>query len=310
MPFFTICIPTYNRGYIIARALDSIKNQRFKSYEVLVIDDGSKDETETIVTRWIFQNLGEGTYKYIKKENGGKHSALNKALDIAKGDFFIILDSDDWFSENALESMAKMCEKIRKDDTFCGIMGRMKENSKDIEGNLFDLRNPVSSYFDFHFRISKTPGKRFNCVEANKTILLRQYRYPEEKDMKFVPEAWLFDQIGIKYKLLLTNDVYQYSEYLSDGMNADKEFKIRHNKGFLYHYISRIENVLPNMKTSTIVSIKIKAIAWLQYWNCVKVDKTNNKGKGPRVKAISAFGKFMRCLYPVTVLIAQKKFDR
>ncbi|MCR5836218.1 MAG: glycosyltransferase family 2 protein [Lachnospiraceae bacterium] len=58
MPYFTICIPTYNRGYIIHRALNSIESQLFRDFEVLIIDDGSLDETDMIVRKWIEKNRG------------------------------------------------------------------------------------------------------------------------------------------------------------------------------------------------------------------------------------------------------------
>ncbi|MCR5836216.1 MAG: glycosyltransferase family 2 protein [Lachnospiraceae bacterium] len=305
--YFTICIPAYNRGYVITRALDSIRTQRFASYEVLIIDDGSTDNTKDIVYGYINEYELSDKFFYCYKPNGGKHSALNIGIEKAKGEFFLILDSDDWLTEEALEKMHNLCQTIEDDDSFCGIMGRMQElDSGKIEGSLFDMSNPISSYFDFHFTMKKE-GKRFNCCEANKTALLKQYRFPEQEGMKFVPEAWLFDQIGVKYKLLLTNDVYRYSEYLPDGMNADKSFKVKHNIGFLYHYISRLENVLPNAKMDTKTKIKLESIAWLQYWNCVSID---NESKGPRVKKISALGHFAHLGFPYVNLILRKKFDR
>lgn len=305
--FFSICIPAYNRGYIITRALDSIVCQEFNSYEVIIVDDGSTDDTECIVKEYIRKNNLEESFSYYKKENGGKHSALNIGIEKAKGLFFLILDSDDWLAENALQLLYDECSKIANDPTFCGVMGRMTElKSGEIEGSLFDLTNPVSSYFDFHFLMRKE-GKRFNCVEANKTEILKQYRYPEKKGMKFVPEAWLFDQIGVKYNLLLTNKVFRYSEYMPDGMNADKDFKVKHNIGFLYHYISRLENVLPYKKLSPKTKLKLYGIAWLQYWNCVHIDR---KKEGPRVKHVTLFGATIRYIYPIIYCFASSKFDR
>lgn len=304
--YFTICIPTYNRGYILHRTLDSIKKQNFISYEVIVVDDGSNDNTEEIVSHYIEPENSK--FRYIKKPNGGKHSALNVGIENARGLFFIILDSDDWLADDALQKMYELCTTIEKDNSFCGIMGRMLEKQQgEIEGTLFDLNNSISSYFEFHFLMKKIPGKKFNCIEANKTKILKQIRYPEMDKMTFVPEAWLFDQIGVHYNLLLSNDVFCYSEYLQDGMNADKKFKIRHNLGFLYHYISRLENVLPAKKLPKRISIKLYTISWLQYWNCVHVDKNN---EGPRISYVSFYGKIMKIIYPVVFFFVKSKFNR
>lgn len=304
--YFSICIPAYNRGYVITRALDSIRTQSFESYEVLIIDDGSTDNTKEIVNDYIKKYDLFEKFAIYYKPNGGKHSALNIGIDKAKGKFFLILDSDDWLAEDALWRMHGMCTKVQDNDNYCGIMGRMWElESGKIEGSLFDLSNPVSSYFDFHFTMKKE--KKFNCCEVNKTELLKKFRYPEQEGMKFVPEAWLFDQLGVKYKLLLTNDVFRYSEYMADGMNADKLFKKKHNVGFLYHYVSRLENVLPAKKLGMKTKLKLYGIAWLQYWNCVMIDEEN---KGPRVKKVTVFGHLVRVIFPFMHLVAKKKFDR
>lgn len=306
--YFTICIPAYNRGYILERALESVRKQRFDSYEVIIVDDGSTDNTKKVVEEYLSKYKLEDKFRYYYKPNGGKHTALNVGIDKAKGKFFVILDSDDWLADEALENMYRLCLRIENDDAFCGIMGRMSElKSGKIEGALFDLANPVSSYFDFHFLMKKKHGERFNCVEANKTILLKQYRYPEQDGMRFVPEAWMFDQIGVEYKLYLTNAVFRFSEYMEDGMNADKKFKENHNTGFLYHYVSRIENVLPKKELSAATALKLKSIAWLQYWNCVKMD---TEQKGPRVKRITPLGYVCRGCLPFIHLLFKSKFGR
>ena len=230
--YFTICIPAYNRAHTILRTLESVKKQEFNSYEVLIIDDGSIDNTKETVIQYIKQNALDGRFQYFYKENGGKHSALNLGIEKASGTFFIILDSDDWLAENALSNLYEYCKKIESDDSFCGVMGK-SVNSEDgkMIGDLFDLSNPVSSYFDYHFIM---PQKMFvnDCFEANKTKILKQYRFPEEPGMRFVPEAWMFDQIGVKYNLLLTNDVFRYVEYLDDGITKDGDFKKKKYKRF------------------------------------------------------------------------------
>ena len=71
--YFSICIPSYNREHFISRALDSLVAQTFKDFEVIVVDDGSTDNTKDVAQ--FYQDKLD--LKYIKKENGGKHSALN-----------------------------------------------------------------------------------------------------------------------------------------------------------------------------------------------------------------------------------------
>ena len=294
--YFSICIPAYNRAYTILRTLESVKNQPFDSYEVLIVDDGSTDNTKETVEQYIIKNSLEDRFRYFYKENGGKHSALNFGIEKANGTFFIILDSDDWLSDNALLKLYEYCKQIENDNSFCGVMGKsVNSENGEMIGDLFDLSQPESSYFDYHFIL---PQKMFvnDCFEANKTKILKQYRFPEEPGMRFVPEAWMFDQIGVEYKLLLTNEVFRYVEYLEDGITKDNNFKQKNARGFLYHYISRIENVLPKKKLPLMQSVKLQVGAWYRYWQCVQLDK---EGQGPRIQNIALIGYVTKLMYPL-----------
>ena len=89
--YFSICIPTYNRKYILSRALKSLENQTFKDFEVIVVDDGSTDDTAAFMDKYIEST--KMNVRYFYKNNGGKHTALNLGIKNAKGMFFVILDS-------------------------------------------------------------------------------------------------------------------------------------------------------------------------------------------------------------------------
>lgn len=94
-PVFSVIIPTYNREKLIGRAIDSVLNQTFKDFELIIVDDGSTDNTKEIIERYTDQRI-----RYIYKENGGQNSALNKGIEFAKGKYVAFLDSDDeWLDE-------------------------------------------------------------------------------------------------------------------------------------------------------------------------------------------------------------------
>lgn len=288
--YFTVCIPIYNRAHTIIRTLDSLERQQFKDFEILMIDDGSKDNLTEVLDEWKQKNTHE--IRYIYKENGGKHTALNVGVENAKGRFFIILDSDDWLADNALERMHELCAKIEDDNSFSGIMVRsMNYETGEMIGEPFPKAEMISSYIDYHF-VLPYKMKINDCIECNKTQLLKKYRYPEDKNTKFVPEAWLFDQLGVNYKLYCTNDIMLLKEYQVDGITLDTTFKQRNIVGFLYHYISRIENVLPYVK----VPYRNYIVAWWRYWDAVKKDRDN---LGPRCRKISFLGWMVKVAMPL-----------
>jgi|SRR6476661_1325413 len=90
-PFFSIVIPTYNRAGFIAATLDSVLTQSFPSLEVLVVDDGSKDNTAEVVRPF----LTDGRVQYLPKENAERGAARNYGFARAQGQYVLFLDSDD-----------------------------------------------------------------------------------------------------------------------------------------------------------------------------------------------------------------------
>lgn len=103
-PLVSVIIPTYNRAKYVGRAISSAQNQLYKNIEIIVIDDGSTDNTAEIIKQ--FENV-----HYYYKNNGRQASARNAGLKIAKGEFLCTLDSDDYWHPNFLsESINQLLE--------------------------------------------------------------------------------------------------------------------------------------------------------------------------------------------------------
>lgn len=102
----SIIIPTFNRDFSIARSIQSVLNQTYEKFDVLVIDDGSTDSTEDVV-----KSISDKRIKYIKMpENGGAAAARNQGVRLAKGDFVAFQDSDDEWEADKLEKQLKCFE--------------------------------------------------------------------------------------------------------------------------------------------------------------------------------------------------------
>ncbi len=109
-PFFTVVIPLYNKENYISKTIESVLAQDFKSYEVIVVDDGSTDNSYHRVKP--FGNHEK--VSIIKKENGGVSSARNFGIKIADGKYIALLDADDYWYPNHLEELYKTIEKFPK----------------------------------------------------------------------------------------------------------------------------------------------------------------------------------------------------
>jgi glycosyltransferase involved in cell wall biosynthesis len=99
MPNVSVILPTFNRCGLIASSLDSLLNQSYPIAEILVVDDGSTDDTEAVVAAF-----GDKV-RYIRRENGGKNAAINTGLRHVTGELIWIMDDDDLAPADALERL-------------------------------------------------------------------------------------------------------------------------------------------------------------------------------------------------------------
>ncbi|MFC2061440.1 glycosyltransferase family 2 protein [Elusimicrobiota bacterium] len=101
MTTVTVIIPTYNRGYIISETIDSVLNQKYQDFEIIIVDDGSTDNTRTIIEEYIRKNPDKIRYYYQKKKGGP--AARNIGIKKARGKYIANLDSDDISLPDRLE---------------------------------------------------------------------------------------------------------------------------------------------------------------------------------------------------------------
>lgn len=108
----SIVIPIYNAEKYLEECLNSIKNQTYKNFEVIMVNDGSKDDSETICMNFL---RSDSRFRYLKKENAGVSSARNVGLDNVEGDYITFIDADDWVDENYLELLIATVKKNHSD---------------------------------------------------------------------------------------------------------------------------------------------------------------------------------------------------
>jgi glycosyltransferase involved in cell wall biosynthesis len=97
LPLVSIILTTFNRAYIVDKAIESVLKQTYKNFELLVIDDGSYDKTRKVISAF------GSKLSYYYKANGGQASALNFGIEKAQGDFIAFIDSDDQYKNNHIE---------------------------------------------------------------------------------------------------------------------------------------------------------------------------------------------------------------
>ena len=110
---FSIVIPTYNREHLIVKTINSVLNQSYNNFEIIIVDDGSTDNTEEVV-----RAITDKRLTYYKKENEERSIARNFGLNKAKGDYVYLLDSDDIIYSHHLETAFDYINQSNKIDVF------------------------------------------------------------------------------------------------------------------------------------------------------------------------------------------------
>jgi glycosyltransferase involved in cell wall biosynthesis len=126
-PYFSIIIPTFNRAHFISRAIESVINQTFSDWELIIVDDGSTDHTKELVASFIEKDK---RIKYIYQENAERSAARNNGIDKAKGNFVCFLDSDDYYLHGHLFNLH---QNINSMDTIYYVGLLLKRENKLIK---------------------------------------------------------------------------------------------------------------------------------------------------------------------------------
>lgn len=201
-PKISVIVPVYNAEKYLQRCIDSILNQTFPNFELLLIDDGSKDQSGEICDEYAKK---DSRVKVFHKENGGVSSARNVGIDNAVGEYICFCDSDDWVEKTWLLSFfERMCDNDMLITSF-----NIYENEKRVEFKSFvslsDKRliikelehEGISGYLwckCFKKSIINTYNIRFNET------------YPIWEDMDFIYRYWCYSS-----KIELIGDVVTYN---------------------------------------------------------------------------------------------------
>lgn len=212
--FVTVFTPTFNRAYILKNLYKSLLGQTVNNFEWLIIDDGSTDNTECIINEWEKED-NRFKIRYYKIMNGGKQRAINKGVQLAKGDLFFIVDSDDYLENNSVYTILSWFEKVNNNNirNLAGIAGLKAHTDRTIIGRTFK-----GDFMDCYSSEIKKFGIIGDKAEVYFTHILKKFRIPEFDGEKFVPEEIYHYRIAnAGYKLRYINTIIYICEYLEDG---------------------------------------------------------------------------------------------
>ncbi|WP_294404624.1 glycosyltransferase family A protein [uncultured Clostridium sp.] len=209
----SIVTPTYNRSRLLNDLYKSLVDQTNDDFKWIIIDDGSQDDTKEVVKSFINEGVLDITYLYQK--NGGKHRALNRAIDICDTQLFFIVDSDDMLIPEAVEKVISIYASIFDKRQFCGLAGlRIDSNNKsktnEMPKDIFDATALEATYK------YKLFGDK---AEVFFTNIIKNYRFPEFNGENYLTENVLWHKMAQDgYKMRWVNEGIYLCDYRNDGL--------------------------------------------------------------------------------------------
>lgn len=232
LPGITVFTPTYNRAHTLRRLYDSLLEQT-GSFEWLVVDDGSADDTGALVAS--FAAEGKIPIRYVYKENGGKHTAMNEGIRQAGMDYFLCLDSDDCLAPGAIANLAACIEQ----DHPAGIIAyKSLMDSDERIGPEFPEGLRESTLFSL-INTHYCAGDR---TLVYRTDILRQNLIPEPEGVKFFPETYLYDRFDEAHQSRLLPEIICRCEYQQGGYSDSfRTLMIRNALSMKWFYAARLD---------------------------------------------------------------------
>ncbi|KAA9234409.1 MULTISPECIES: glycosyltransferase [Aerococcus] len=239
----SIIIPIYNVEKYLIECLESVRNQTFTDFEVIMVNDGSSDASPVIADNYCQRDK---RFKLFHQENQGQSAARNFGLSQAKGEYIFFLDSDDKIVENTLEILHRICQDKQSDI----VIAACKYFNNDGDYWMMGSGTPTVNFYDSHAAIRKEeegdPMLSFTspCCKLVKTDIVRQNSFPVGRLYEDAATTYRWYMVANKIYYINLN-LYAYRQRSGSTMATRGDNLVKHyndNVINLSHKISDLKS--------------------------------------------------------------------
>ena len=196
---FSIIIPTYNRAHLISDTLNSVKNQSFTDFELIIVDDGSTDNTRIVVENYISNNQLKNWHFY-SKINGERGAARNFGLNKAIGKWITFLDSDDLFYPNHLYLASNFISKHKDVNVFHSAYEFRNQKNELIRKVVYPNNNNLNQAI--------LNGNVFSCFGMFlKSDVFNELCFEENRNLSGSEDWLLWLKVSARYKIYFQSQI-------------------------------------------------------------------------------------------------------
>ncbi len=245
-PLITVFTATYNRGHLIQRIYQSLLRQKEFNFEWLVIDDGSQDQTEDLFNDWTSRD-NPFEIRYYKQENRGLIRTLNRGIELARGEYFAKIDSDDYVVDDYTTNISKWVASIENSTSIYAVSGvRVTPDGIPLKGKWPDIPRELG-FVDATDLERAAYDLDADMCEAWRTDVLRNYPFPVWNGEKFAPEQIVFNQIALDgYKIRWYPVAMSICEYQEGGLTkGSRKLEIQNPMGYAMMYNHKLKYDIP-----------------------------------------------------------------
>lgn len=210
-----IITTTFNRAYCLHRIYESLLRQANSDFMWFVVDDGSTDDTHSLINGYIAEGKIDITYLYQK--NGGMTSARNLAYDKINTQINTIIDSDDWLEDDAVSTIIEFWNK-NKNDNVAGIIALNRKVDGDSSGGKLPVDVKQCTLTVLHDKHKCTGDKKL----IYRSAVSRKYPYPSFENEKSFPASYKFRLIDLSYEMLLLNKTVCVVDFNETGQTFNR----------------------------------------------------------------------------------------
>ncbi|MET0760417.1 MAG: glycosyltransferase family 2 protein [Flavobacterium sp.] len=237
MPFFSVIIPLYNKEKFVENTLKSVLSQTFSDFEIIIVNDGSTDQSEQKV-----QQFQDSRIRYHSKKNEGVSVARNLGISLAQSDYITFIDADDYWCPDFLETMFENINRFREQSVFSAAIEI--ETSKNVFPAQYSIRKTKDYELVNYFNASsKETVICTSCAVFHKNVFEKTGVF--DVDIKSGQDTDLWIRIGLVYPVLFSWKIL--ARYVFD-INSLSKNKIYTNTKINFSKFSTLEKTNMDLK--------------------------------------------------------------
>lgn len=234
-PFFSVIIPAYNAAKFIESTLSTVLKQTFKDYEIVVVDDGSADDTYEVARKYL-AGFSEIKSQVVQQENKGVGGARNTAIQHASGEFLAFLDADDIWDERKFERVHATLSKDETIDLLCHDLISIEEDGTHL-GNL-----RAGSYTTFDEFLFKGNLVFTTSTVARRKKVLEVGMFSEDMNFNSAEDYELWIRLSRNCKISYLHELLATHIYHGDNITSSIDIHMQKSLNVVDYHYSQIEN--------------------------------------------------------------------